>query len=191
MTVDEKITNDTFNNNGAVCGIKIRCPKLLGAKCSKKMNAFFDELCRDFTALAKKKGGDGDIFSFDFVSVYSTDSLCSIFFEKSVRNGRYITAYTPFSVTFLQKNGIFIPLYRADASLSSRFQEVKGMAKRNGISISFSEFSRCYYLNENGAVIYRSVFVPDKQIRKTSECVRKFYISSDGSSPSLCKTDTK
>ena len=65
------------------------------------------------------------------------------------------------------------------------------MAKRNGISISFSEFSRLYYLNENGAVIYKSVFTNGKEIRKTSECVRKFYIFSDESSPSLCKTDTK
>ena len=191
MTVDEKITHDTFKNNGAVCGIKIRCPKLLGAKCSKKMNAFFDELCRDFTVLAKKKGREGDIFSLDFVSAYSNDSLCSIFFEKSVKNGRYITAYAPFSVTFLQKNGVFIPLYRADASFSNHFYEVKKKAKKHGLSISFSEFSRCYYLTENGAVVYKSVFIPGKEIRKTSECVRKFYISSDESSPSLCNTETK
>ncbi len=191
MTIDEKITHDTFKKNGAVCGIKMRCPKLLGVKCSKKMNAFFDKLYSDFTVLAKKKGTDGDIFSLDFVSVYSTDSLCSIFFEKSVKNGRYITAYTPFSVTFLQKNGIFIPIYLADASFSNHFQDVKKRAKKHGLSLSFSEFSRCYYLNENGAVIYKSVFAAGKEIRKTSECVYKFYLPSDVSSPSLCNTETK
>ena len=191
MTVDEKITHDTFESDGGICGIKIRCPELLGAKCSKKMNAFFDEMCRDFTVFAKKNGMKGDIFSLDFVSVYTDATLCSIFFEKTVKNGRYIRSYSPFSVTLLQKNGLFIPLYRACPALSDRFDEVKKTSKRHGFNITFSEFSRCYYLNENGAVIYKSIFVPGKEIRKNSECVRKFYIFRDGSSPSLCNTDTK
>ncbi len=190
MTVDEKITHDTVKANGKTCGVKIRCPELLGAKCSKNMNAFFAELCRDFIAFAKKKGCDGDIFSLDFTS-YTSDTLCSIFFEKSVKNGRYITSYSPFSVTFLQKNGIFLPINSVSPSFGMKYRDVRKRAEKHGISISFSEFSRCYYLDENGAVIYASVFTEGKEIRKTSECVRKFYVSGDTSSPSLCKTETK
>ncbi len=179
MTFTEKTSHISHRTTDGVCGINIRRPVIGNCKCDKKLNVFFDNLALKFTDFAKKSGKASDIFTFDFCVTYTSDTLCSIFFEKSVKNGRYITAYTPFSVTFLQKNGIFLSLPYAYGTLSERYKEVKKTAKRHGINISFSEFSRCYYLVENGAVIYKSVFAQGKEIRKTGECIRKFYISDD------------
>ena len=176
MTVTEKTTHISHRIDDGVCGINIRRPVVENCKSGKKLNSFFEKLSADFTAFAKKHGKPSDIFTFDFCVTYQDETLCSIFFEKFIKNGRYIISYTPFSVTFLIKNGSFLSLPYAYGTLSSRYKEVKKNAKRHGISISFSEFSRRYYLTENGAVIYKSIFAEGKEIRKTSECIRKFYI---------------
>lgn len=179
MTINEKSEHISHRISDGMCGINTRRPVIENCKCGEKLNLFFEKLTVNFTAFAKKNGKPSDIFTFDFCVTYQDETLCSIFFEKFIKNGRYIISYTPFSVTFLQKSGTFLSLPYANGMLSERYRDVKKTAQRHGINISFSEFSRCYYLVENGAVIYKSVFAQGKEIRKTSECIRKFYISDN------------
>lgn len=177
MTVTEKCIRNTVHTSDGICGIKAAYPFVEGIGNARRLNKFFADIGEGFARRAAVIAEGEHIFSLEFSTVYQDDAFCSILFEKTVRCGRNMTAYRPFSVTFSQKNGNFLSLPLISRSLCTRYPEVKKTAKKYGISISFSEFSRCFCLTENGAFIYRSVFVPGADAYKIGNRLRKFYIS--------------
>lgn len=190
MTIIEKTDRFTVNTENGICGVHIKYPFFENCKSAKALNNFFKKAVCGYTEYVKKNAQGGEIFSFDTPNIYQNGELCSIFFEKSVKRGRYITSYTPFSLTFSEKNGRPLSLLSVCQSSADSYIKVRKTAEKHGIKLSFSKFSKRFYVSENGIIVYFSVFEHDKGFRKTCECVKKIYLSS-GSIPNFSSTDKK
>ena len=190
MTIIEKADRFTVNTKNGLCGVHIRYPFFENCKSAKALNDLFKKAVDGYAEYAKKSAQGGEIFSFDTPSIYHSGGLCSIFFEKSVKRGRYITSYTPFSLTFSEKSGKPLSLLSVCPSCADAYTNVRKTAEKYGVKLSFSDFSKRFYVSENGLAVYFSVFGHDKGLRKTCECVKKIYLSS-GSIPNFSSTDKK
>lgn len=190
MTVREETARLTLKTENGICGVKMKYPVFENCKIAKDLNLFFDKVRKDYIQYAKEASHGGEIFSFDTPSVYSAYGLCSLFFEKTVKKGRYITHYSPFSLTFSHSSGKPLSLISVCPSCAETYTKIRKSASEYGVKISHRQFLRRFYVSENGIIVYFSVFKPESEMRQSCECVKKIYLSN-GSIPNFSSTVRK